>query len=239
MPVDTSNIGTNEGSSSKNIIDPEDLEKEAKKAQGKATRDMEQYSSYFPFKYKEFEIPVENCWLAPDHYVSRVFEINTMKVRMKGFAASRNRPASCAYLMPVKNHGAKRGERMKSEEIIENQLHHYHYWIIDGQHSIYAAKVIRDSDLETASASLKEIYKFRSARIIVDAEPRITVPISKIANDEARALYVKQDLSDILTHLRHQWIYTGRPPRPSPGVKQGSDARSQYDVSTHSSNFFT
>ena len=239
--VDVCNIGIEEGSSSKNIIDPKALEKEAKKAEGKATGGMEQYSKFFPFKYKEFEIPVDNCWLAPDHFVSRVFKKATMISRMRGFASSRNRPAACAYLMPIKNenHGAKQGIPLKKEEIVENKLQQYHYWIIDGQHSIYAAKAIRDSNLETFSASLKEVYEFRSARIVVDAEPFITVAISKIANDEAQALYVKQNFSDILLHLRNQWIYAKRPTRPAPGIKQGSESRSEYDVSQHSLNVFT
>ena len=236
---EVSGIGMGEGSGSKNFVDAKALEKESKKAKGKATGGMEQYGDYFPFKYKEFEIPVDNCWLAPEHYVSRVFNKATMTIRMKGFAGCRNRPSSCAYLMPIKEHGAKKGYPMKKEEIIENKLQQYHYWIIDGQHSIYAAKAIRDSDLQVFSASLKDIYEFRSARIIVDAEPRITLAISKIANDEAQALYIKQDLSNVLTHLRDLWKFAKRPARPSPGIKQGSESRSQYDVSQHSSNIFT
>lgn len=195
---------------------------------------MEQYSEYFPFKYKEFEIPVDNCWLAPDHYISRVMEIHSMVTRMMSFAQSRNRPSSCAYLMPVKNHGPKKGEPMKKEEVIEKNLGTYHYLIIDGQHSIYAAKAIRDEQkLEEKTQEVETVYEFRSARIVVNVEPRITVAISRIENDEARALYIKQDLSDVLMQQRNQWIFAGHPSRPSHGVKQGSESRTKYDVSQY------
>ena len=60
---------------------------------------------------------------------------------------------------------------------------------------------------------LIDVYKFRKARIVVNAPPFIVAAISAIANDEAKALYVKQPYSQILRHFRSQWIFSRRPPR--------------------------
>ena len=56
------------------MVDPKVLEFEATKAQEKDTGGMNKYIKYFPFQYKEFDIPVQNCWLAPDHYNSRIMQ---------------------------------------------------------------------------------------------------------------------------------------------------------------------
>lgn len=61
------------------------------------------------------------------------------------FGASANRPRACAYLMPAKNAGnKKKGIPMKLSEVVEEKLSEYSYWIINGQHSIYAARFLRD-----------------------------------------------------------------------------------------------
>ena len=62
--------------------------------------------------------------------------------RLQGYIEHKNRPASCAYLMPIKYLGEKQGVPLTKEQVVEAKLHEYTYWIIDGQHSIYAAKVV-------------------------------------------------------------------------------------------------
>ena len=98
------------------FVDPKILENEVQKALKSDTRGMEKYSKYFPFKYKEYEIPVDQCWLAPDHYISRQIEPKRVDECVLFFAASANRPGACAYLMPVKNAGKKKGTLMKLSE---------------------------------------------------------------------------------------------------------------------------
>ena len=186
------------------FVDPKVLEKEVQKALKSDTGGMEKYAEYFPFKYKEYEIPVDQCWLAPDHYNSRQIEPNRVDACMLFFGGSANRPAACAYLMPVKNAGKKKGIPMKLSEVVEEKLTEYSYWIIDGQHSIYAAKYLRWQEMEKdgRSQELVQVYEKRKARIVVDPKPQVAIAISVIANAEAQPLYVKQPYSDILKHLR-------------------------------------
>ena len=56
------------------FVDPKILKNEVQKALKSDTGGMEKYSKYFPFKYKEYETPVDQCWLALDHYNSRQIE---------------------------------------------------------------------------------------------------------------------------------------------------------------------
>ncbi|KAI5081664.1 hypothetical protein GOP47_0001407 [Adiantum capillus-veneris] len=66
---------------------------------------MEKYSTYFSFKYTEYEIPVTNCFLDPNHYNPHQLDEEQLINCMLLFVAGANRPSSCAYLMPVKNCG--------------------------------------------------------------------------------------------------------------------------------------
>ena len=86
---------------------------------------MKKYSKCFPFKYKEFEIPVDQCWLAPNHYNSRQIEPSCVDDCMLFFGASGNRPSACAYLMPVKEVGQRKGVTMKLSEVKEERLTKY------------------------------------------------------------------------------------------------------------------
>ena len=72
--------------------------------------------------------------------------------------------------------------------------------------------------------------KKRKARIVVDLQPEVATTISAIANEEAQSLYVKQPYSDILKHLRSQWVFNNSPSRPMPGVTEGSPSRKDWDV---------
>ena len=137
-----------ENSTKIRFVDPKVLENEVQKALKSDTRGIEKYSKYFPFKYKEYEIPVDQCWLAPNHYNSHQIESARVHECVLFFGARANRPGACAYLMPVKNAGKKKGIPMKVSEVIEDKLTEYSYWIIDGQHSIYAAKLLRYQEIE-------------------------------------------------------------------------------------------
>ena len=67
----------------------------------------------------------------------------------------------------------------------------------------------------------------------MDPEPEVATAISAIANEEAQSLYVKQPYSDILKHLRSQWVVNNSPSRPMPGVTEGSPSRKDWDVSLY------
>ena len=120
---------------------------------------------------------------------------------------------------------------MKVSEVIEDKLTEYSYWIIDGQHSIYAAKLLRYQEIEKdgRSQELVAVYEKRKARIVVDPEPEVATAIFV----EAQSLYVKQPYSDILKHLRSQWVFNNSPSRPMPGVTEGSPSCKDWDVSLY------
>ena len=137
--------------------------------------------------------------------------------------------------MPVKNAGKKKSVPMKLGEIAEEKLTTYSYWIIDGQHSIYAAKFLRYQEMEEGGQSqeLVEVYEERKAWIVVDPEPQVAIAICAIANEEAQSLYVKQPYNDILKHLRSQWVFNNSPSKPTTGVIEGSPSRKDWDVSLY------
>ena len=65
----------------------------------------------------------------------------------------------------------------------------------------------------------------------MEAPPNVAIAISRIANDEARALYVKQPYKVILNHLRSQWKFHNCPPRAGQGEKEGDPKCMAWDVS--------
>lgn len=233
LDTDNASLASSGSASKMRIVDPDILEAKATKGQDKDTGGMNKYINYFPFQYKEFDVPVQNCLLAPDHFNTRIMDTKRAESVLFGFSESTTRPAACAYLMPVKNAKSKEGIPMKVEEVEESKLQEYKYWILDGQHSIYAAKVLlfnQQSNEETFQR-LIDVYKFRKARIVVNAPPFVATAISAIANDEAKALYVKQPYSQILRHLQSQWIFSGRPTRAAIGIAEGHVSRAGWDVS--------
>ena len=215
------------------MVDPDVLEAEATKGQEKDTGGMNKYIKYFPFQYREFDICVQNCWLAPDHYNARTIDTKHAEGVLFGFSRSTTKPAACAYLMPIHNAKTKEGTPLAIEEVEESKLKDYQYWILDGQHSIYAAKVLLHNQQNNKEIfqRLIDVYKFKKARIVVNAPPFVATAISAIANEEAKALYVRQPYSQILKHLRSQWIFSGRPSRAATGVAEGHPSRSAWDVS--------
>ena len=126
---------------------------------------MEKYCKQFPFKYKEYEIPIDQCWLAFDHYNSHQIDSKHVDEVVLFFGASANRPGACAYLMPVKEAGKKKGVPMTVSEVMEEKLTEYSYWIIDGQHSIYTAKFLQYQEMEKdgSSQELIKVYEKRKA----------------------------------------------------------------------------
>lgn len=168
---------------------------------------------------------------APNHYLCRTLDPPEVNERLKGYINHKNRPASCAYLMPIKYMGEKHGIPLTKEQLSEAKLQEYSYWIIDGQHSIYAAKVVMYNKLPPEKMDLKDIYRFRKARIVVNAPAEVCVAISRLANLEAQALFKKQPYGEILKHLRAQWVHYNKPSRPTPGLIKGHSSRIDWDVS--------
>ena len=142
------------------FVDSDALEKAAQRGKKKETGGMHQYMQYFPFGYEDFEIDVDQCFQAPDHYVVRPMEKKQVELNTFIFARSATRPASAAYLMPVNNYVKKGGIPMSLREVKKEKVMEYKYCIIDGQHSIYAAKIFKYQEMQKASASegLVDVY---------------------------------------------------------------------------------
>ena len=86
-----------------------------------------------------------------------------------------------------KEHRQEEGIPMKQSEVLEEKLIEYSYWILDGQHFIYATKFSRCQEMvkDGSSIELIQVYEKRKAQIVVDLEPRAMVAIFAIANKEA------------------------------------------------------
>ena len=99
------------------IIDPKLLAKKKGKVKEQPLGSIDQYKEYFQFGvFKEFDIPILNCMEAPNHYLCCTLNDTTMTER---------RPASCAYLMPIKYLGEKKGTPLTKEQISEAKLQEY------------------------------------------------------------------------------------------------------------------
>ena len=67
---------------------------------------------------------------------------------------------------------------LKVDQVHGDRLPTYHYWILSGQHSIIAARAFL-CNKSTKYASRREFYKYKTARIVVDAPIEIAVRIYK------------------------------------------------------------
>lgn len=158
----------------------------------------------------------------------RTLTVSYVNELVKSFAMLSKHPATCAYLMPFHK---ETNIPMHKEEVQVEKLWEYTYWILAGQHSIYAAKLfIRDGKGE-AFEQRKCFYTRRKARIVVNAPEDASCKISSMANMEAQTILKNQPYIDILQHLRAQWIAFGRPKKPIQGLVKGHKDRQNWDVS--------
>ena len=95
---------------------------------------------------------------------------------------------------------------------------------VSGQHSIMQARsfILNQS---TKYASRKEFYKYRVARIVVDAPKEVVVRISKMENIETQTSMKTQPYVEVLKHGRGQWIAYSCPSKPKAGVPVGHESR--------------
>ena len=160
------------------IINPRLLAKKKQNLKEEPLGSVDQYKEYFYFVvFKEFDIPVLHCMEAPSNYLCHTLNHIQLRERLQGYIDHKNRLASCAYLMPIKYLGEKQGIPLTKEQVIKAKLHEYFYWIIDGQHSIYATKVVMCNRLPHEKMDLKDIYCYQKSCIVVNAPPKVCVAI--------------------------------------------------------------
>ena len=120
---------------------------------------------------------------------------------------------------------------LQTNEVQGDNLGTYHYWILSGQHSIMVARSFLLNQ-STKYASRKEFYKYRVARIVVDAPKEVAVRISKMENIETQTSMKTQPYVEVLKHGRGQWIAYSCPSKPKAGVPIGHESRRLWDVSS-------
>ena len=118
---------------------------------------MKQYNNYSHSKYKEVKFYVDSFWFTPDHHISCVFKKEIIIDHMKCFVSSKNRPTSCAYLMPIKCRGETQGILFTKKQVIDSKLLEYSNWINDDQKSFYYTKVVMYNRLQPKTMDLKDI----------------------------------------------------------------------------------
>lgn len=213
------------------IVQPKekDLDKEVAKTSKSGLDGYVGIEHYFKFGVQFTQlIHVDQCNLAPDAYKCRPLSKAYVKFLLKQFAGHSRPVSNAADLMP---YDPMTKMPLKADEVQGDKLTTYHYWILSGQHSIIAARSFL-RNRSTKYASRKEFYKYRTARIVVDAPKEITVRISKMENIETQTAMRTQPYVEVLKHGRGQWLAYSCPSKPKPGVPVGHESRKLWDVSS-------
>ncbi|MCO5614410.1 hypothetical protein L7F22_068691 [Adiantum nelumboides] len=167
------------------IVQPEekDLDKDVKKTNKSGLDGYIEIEHYFKVGVQFTQlINVDQCNLAPDHFKYRPLSGVYVKFLLRQFAKHSRPVSNAADLMP---YDPIKKEPLKANEVHADKLATYHYWILSGQHSIIAAKAFLRNK-STKYASRREFYKYRTARIVVDAPKEVAVRISKMENIETQ-----------------------------------------------------
>ncbi|MCO5584734.1 hypothetical protein L7F22_038666 [Adiantum nelumboides] len=165
------------------IVQPEekDLDKDVKKTNKSGLDGYIGIEHYFKFGVQFTQlINVDQCNLAPDHFKCRPLSGVYVKFLLRKFAKHSRPVSNAADLMP---YDPIKKEPLKANEVHGDKLATYHYWILFNQHSIIAARAfLRNKSMKYASR--REFYKYKTARIVVDAPKEVAVRISKMENIE-------------------------------------------------------
>ena len=184
---------------------------------------------YFKFGVQFTQlIPVDQCNLAPNAYKCRALSEVYVKYLLRQFAGHSRPVSNAADLMP---YDPITKIPLKTDEVHGDKLTSYSYWILSGQHSIIAARAFLQNK-STKYVSRKEFYRYRTARIVVDAPKEVAVRISKMENIETQTAMKTQPYVEVLKNGRGQWLAYGCPNKPKPGVPLGHDSRILRDVSS-------
>ena len=210
-------------------LNEKDMDKQVAKTSKSGLDGYVGIEHYFKFGVQFTQlIPVDQCNLAPDPYKCRPLSDMYVKYLLRQFAGH-SRPVSNAADLMLYDPMTK--IPLKENEVQGDKLATYHYWILSGQHSIIAARAFLRNK-STKYISRKEFYKFRTARIVVDAPKEVAVRISRMENIETQTAMKTQPYLEVLKHGRGQWLAYSRPAKPKPGVPVGHESRKLWDVSS-------
>ncbi|MCO5591555.1 hypothetical protein L7F22_045542 [Adiantum nelumboides] len=195
------------------IVQPEekDLDKDVKKTNKSGLDGYIGIEHYFKFGVQFTQlINVDQCNLAPDHFKCRPLSGVYVKFLLRQFAKHSRPIFNATDLMP---YDPIKKEPLKANEVHVDKLATYHYWILSGQHFIIATRAfLRNKSMKYASR--REFYKYRTARIVVDAPKEVAVQISKMENIETQTTMKTQPYVGLLKHGRGQWLAYSCPKKP-------------------------
>jgi len=204
------------GSKDVEVLEEELLEIEDPKEDNKAMTSLENKKAYYPFGIDEvFSIDVMRCFPAPSNYVYRRLNPDWVKILTVDFIEKPQQEEILAILMPF-----DLSTNVPLDKIAREDVHNVHYWIISGQHSISAAKRVQGAKVAKVTPQLRQQFKYRRSKIVLNCPPKISREISKDANLSVAMSMQKEPFLDQLMQARAQWNANGRPSKPPPGVNQ-------------------
>lgn len=209
------------GKMSKNVEDKEAFEEDlmeiaAPIEDNKALTSLEIKKGYYPFGINEvFSIDVTRCFPAPSNYVYRRLNQDWVRILTLDFIQEPKQEEILAILMPFDS-----STKFPLDKLAKEDVHNVDYWIISGQHSISAAKRLQAAKVAKVTPQLRQQFKFRRSKIILNCPPKISREISKDANLSVAMSMQKEPFIDQLMQARAQWNANGRPSKPPLGVNQ-------------------
>lgn len=163
------------GSKGQEIV--QDMSMEVTK-ENKAMVSLEIKKGYYLFGINEvFSIDVMRCFPAPSNYVYRMLNKDYVKHLTIEFIEDPWLEDILAILMPFDP-----STNLPIDKLSKEDVHNVVYWIISGQHSIGAAKRLQGSQNPKVTPQLRQQFKYRRSKIILNCPPRISREISKYVN---------------------------------------------------------
>ena len=198
------------------FLEEENMEIETAVEDNKAMTSLEVKMRYYPFGINEvFSIDVTRCFPAPSSRVYRRLNPDWVKILTLDFIQEPKQEEILAILMPFDP-----STKSPLEKLAKEDIHNVHYWIISGQHSISAAKRLQGAKVAKVTPQLRQQFKYRRAKIILNCPPKISREISKDANLSVAMSMQKEPFLDQLMQARAQWIANGRPSKPPPSINE-------------------
>lgn len=219
---------SNEGENESNIIELAPKSKKKKFEElcteefiSSSVAKLSKFEKLYPLGlYTTVNIEVERCEMPPPQFNCRPFNKEYCVELQKSFLTTPGIVPAPADVIPF---WATTGDlvHVKDKDILRDRKSDIRFYIVDGQHTIQAAKTIMniiDIKKPTHAEKLKKCYKMRKARILSHlATPVDCVAISRALNEVNERYQLKSSHSELLLQARKQWEYYNQPARPEGG----------------------
>lgn len=192
---------------------------------------LENYQSLNIFGNQIFEVPIERCHIAPNHMKCRAFDRDyaaELKDSFFGYSSINFRKSMC-FLVPIKwdpttNSSVScpyMGTPLAEPPTEYDIIHHCHFWILGGQHTIMAYKAI----LEENDARCKFWDDLREVTAIMFWAPNnmksnvTMMGLSRALNNMQETRLDEQNFPLVASQTRAVWKEFGCPRKESALVK--------------------